>query len=468
MSTGLALRHGGIVTITGGALPLRSFSQRRGGGRGIFAHASGAGGGPGVSRGVFGGVNNPLASSLRRFTAREFGETRFMQDYKIAARAADDSEVFMMETAVSVVADGTPEGVQFKRYHGAKLMMEDSVFAELELAEACQKVAGVRVRQHVNPLKASLQVQAPVPPWADVFASTARPLVVDIGCGGGRFDLMMAKRYPEKNVLGVDIRAPLVERGNAWGSHAGLVDNLHFAECNATVSMGKWLTSYAEECDAAVEMVAIQFPDPHFKTRHHKRRVVQSALVRAVARGLTPGARVFLQSDVQEVSEDMRNKFERFGAHLFTLDADLHDVTAVDTTLLAARAAEAAAAAAAAFEADERARVGREAREAAGGQGRRGDERSAEQQQQEAAGAGAVAEGEGEGSEDIGEGYVEAESGGRGGGGWSSAWATAGAPGRGGWLDDNPLGVPTEREVQTTSTGGRCYRVMLVRNDTPV
>ena len=101
-------------------------------------------------------------------------------------------------------------------------------------------MAGVRVRQHVNPLKASLQMQAPVPPWSQVFASTARPLTVDIGCGGGRFDLMMAKRFPGRNFLGVDIRAPLVERGNAWGAHAGIVDNLHFAECNATVSMGKF------------------------------------------------------------------------------------------------------------------------------------------------------------------------------------------------------------------------------------
>ena len=50
-----------------------------------------------------------------------------------------------------------------KRDHGAKLMMEGSVFAELELAEAAKKVAGVRVRQHVNPLKASLQAQAPAP-----------------------------------------------------------------------------------------------------------------------------------------------------------------------------------------------------------------------------------------------------------------------------------------------------------------
>ena len=130
-----------------------------------------------------------------------------------------------------------------KRYHGAKLMMEDSVFAELSLAEASQKVQGVRVRQHVNPLKASLQTQAPAPEWREVFADVAKPLVVDIGCGGGRFDLMFAKRHPELNVLGVDIRAPLVDRGNAWGEVAGIVDNVHFAECNATVSIGVWLKS---------------------------------------------------------------------------------------------------------------------------------------------------------------------------------------------------------------------------------
>ena len=52
------------------------------------------------------------------------------------------------------------------------------------------------------------------------------------------------------------------------------------------------------------------------------------------------------------------------------------------------------------------------------------------------------------------------------GDGWRSAWAAAGD--REGWLDENPLGVPTEREVQTTSTNGRCYRVMLVRNTTAV
>ena len=44
-----------------------------------------------------------------------------------------------------MTSDDKPESVPFKRYHGAKLMMGDSVFAELELAEAAQKVGGRRV-----------------------------------------------------------------------------------------------------------------------------------------------------------------------------------------------------------------------------------------------------------------------------------------------------------------------------------
>ena len=344
-----------------------------------------------------------------------------------------------------------------KRYHGAKLMMEDSVFAELSLAEASQKVQGVRVRQHVNPLKASLQTQAPAPEWREVFADVAKPLVVDIGCGGGRFDLMFAKRHPELNVLGVDIRAPLVDRGNAWGEVAGIVDNVHFAECNATVSIGVWLKSYAALGEASrVDAVTIQFPDPHFKKRHHKRRVVQAALVRAVAQGLEPGARVFLQSDVRDVAEDMRAKFETFGAHLFRLDESLHGNAEAPETLAAANRERAREAAAAAFEEDERARVSRERAEANGYPGRvfAGD---AVRPAEAAADSAADSEGTAPPAPPDPDAEAEAEA------EWVSAWAQAGD--REGWLDENPLGVPTERECQTVDSGGRCYRVMLVRDD---
>ena len=46
----------------------------------------------------------------------------------------------------------------------------------------------------------------------------------------------------------------------------------------------------------------LQFPDPHFKKKHKKRRVVQPQLIEAIDRRLAPGGLVFLQSDVMEVS----------------------------------------------------------------------------------------------------------------------------------------------------------------------
>ena len=54
-----------------------------------------------------------------------------------------------------------------------------------------------------------------------------------------------------------------------------------------------------------LQRVSIQFPDPWFKRRHRKRRVLQPPLLLAIAAALQPGRELFLQSDVPEVIEPM-------------------------------------------------------------------------------------------------------------------------------------------------------------------
>ena len=76
------------------------------------------------------------------------------------------------------------------------------------LVPAAGQTEAVRTRQHVNPLKAELQVPLTPPDWAAVFADPARPLAVDVGCGSGRFALALARRFPGCNLLGLDIRGP--------------------------------------------------------------------------------------------------------------------------------------------------------------------------------------------------------------------------------------------------------------------
>lgn len=46
----------------------------------------------------------------------------------------------------------------------------------------------------------------------------------------------------------------------------------------------------------------IQYPDPHFKTKHAKRRMVQVELARAVSASLAPEGEILLQSDLEWVS----------------------------------------------------------------------------------------------------------------------------------------------------------------------
>ena len=157
------------------------------------------------------------------------------------------------------------------------------------------------MRQHVNPLSLVHQQPRPLPPPAELFAQPDQPLVLDIGCARGRFLLDLAPRQSDHNHLGVEIRRPLVEAAEAQRIAAGLT-NLHFLFCNANVSLERWL---AELPGGLLQRVLIQFPDPWFKLRHHKRRVLQPPLLRSIAAALAPGAELFLQSDVEAVIAPM-------------------------------------------------------------------------------------------------------------------------------------------------------------------
>lgn len=194
-----------------------------------------------------------------------------------------------------------------------------SPFAELEIAQVSEKVGGVRVRQHANPLRREYQVPAQPLDWDTVYAEPGRPLALDIGAGYGRFLLMLHRHMGDShNYLGVELRQPIVKRANMWAEELEQQRHVRFMNANGTISLGRVLETYPGELD----LVTIQFPDPHFKKRHHKRRIVQQQLVEAISHRLRPGGRVFLQSDVEEVATAMRDQFERHAGDVFKLAED--------------------------------------------------------------------------------------------------------------------------------------------------
>lgn len=159
----------------------------------------------------------------------------------------------------------------------------------------------VRVHQHVNPLSPYYR-QAPKPVDIEtMFADPERPLLLDIGCARGRFLLRMAEAEPKWNYLGVEIREPLVNEANRLAAEAGFA-NVHYAFCNAML----WLDRLLEGIpDGVLQNVTIQFPDPWFKKKHAKRRMVNEEMVETIARHLAPGGRVFVQTDIEFLANEM-------------------------------------------------------------------------------------------------------------------------------------------------------------------
>lgn len=89
---------------------------------------------------------------------------------------------------------------------------------------------------------------------------------------------------PEWNFLGVEIREPLVDEANEIAAEEGLT-NLSYRFCNAMI----WLERLLADIPEGGGMITIQFPDPWFKKRHAKRRMVNSELVSSVVNKLAAG-----------------------------------------------------------------------------------------------------------------------------------------------------------------------------------
>lgn len=160
-----------------------------------------------------------------------------------------------------------------------------------------------RHRRHANPF--SVRTRQPPLHVATHFGRQA-PIALDIGCGPGAYVVALAQARPHDNTLGLEIRPHLVEHGRALLAAAG-ARHADVLLANANQQLGDLLP------DNSVVFVSINFPDPWFKKRHHKRRVVTPELLRTLARKMTAEAQVHVMTDYEPLAHAMRQTFAQAG-----------------------------------------------------------------------------------------------------------------------------------------------------------
>ena len=135
------------------------------------------------------------------------------------------------------------------------------------------------------------QLAQPFDPIA-LFGRDA-PLEVEMGSGKGLFIASAAAAKPEHNFFGIEIAkkyaahcASRLVRRDLKNAAMLSGDGLRFFR--------EWLT------DASVAAVHVYFPDPWWKKRHRKRRVMNEAFLADVLRVLVPGGALHFWTDVEE------------------------------------------------------------------------------------------------------------------------------------------------------------------------
>ena len=130
---------------------------------------------------------------------------------------------------------------------------------------------------------------------ASLFARPA-PLEIEVGSGKGLFLDTASEQIPLHNYLGIE-----VARRYARFTAARLAST---RRANARVLQGDAEQLFEEFLETGqVHAVHVYFPDPWWKKRHHKRRVMNDRFLRNVQRVLAPTGRLHFWTDVQDYYE---------------------------------------------------------------------------------------------------------------------------------------------------------------------
>lgn len=133
-----------------------------------------------------------------------------------------------------------------------------------------------------------------------------RAIEVEIGCADAQFLFERAAREPDRMYIGLEIREYLVQCVNREARSRGLP--VHAVFCHANHHLRQLFPP------GSVQRVYLNFPDPWFKRRHRKRRMVDLELAAGIHRVLAGQGEVLFQSDVWDVALDAMDVFERLDA----------------------------------------------------------------------------------------------------------------------------------------------------------
>lgn len=125
--------------------------------------------------------------------------------------------------------------------------------------------------------------------WNSDFFKNSNPIVLELGCGKGEYSVGLAKHYPGKNFIGIDIKGARFWRGAKTALENGL-KNVAFLRTQ--IELIDFFFAEGE-----VDEIWITFPDPQIKYKRTKHRMTNADFLKKYKKILKPEGTVNLKTD---------------------------------------------------------------------------------------------------------------------------------------------------------------------------
>jgi len=157
------------------------------------------------------------------------------------------------------------------------------------------------MRQHVNPLSSNFNQIERIPSLSEMFGDSKLNLHLDIGCAAGEFLFDLALVNTSWNYLGIEIREKLVKNAKLKVLESE-IKNLYFIFGNANNILNDVQSKFILK---NLKSLSFNFPDPWFKKKHYKRRVIQPEFINILSNSLQKNTLIFIKTDVRDLFDYM-------------------------------------------------------------------------------------------------------------------------------------------------------------------
>ncbi len=152
--------------------------------------------------------------------------------------------------------------------------------------------------------------------WREKVFKNNNPIVLELGCGKGEYTVGMAKAFPDKNFIGVDIKG-----ARFWfGAKEAIEENLNnVAFLRSQIEL---IDCFFDENE--VDEIWITFPDPQIKLRRGKHRLTHPDFLEKYNKITKPEALIHLKTDSEFLHGYTLGILQGLGHEILTAHHDIY------------------------------------------------------------------------------------------------------------------------------------------------